>query len=133
MHVLPAASEETLDAAFEAISKRRVAGLVVGADPFYNTRRDKIVELAARRKVPTMYPWREFAAAGGLMSYGTDLAFGYRVSGLYAARILGGEKPSDLPVQQPTTFDFIINLKTATALGIEMPPMLVARADEVIE
>jgi len=133
MHVLPAANEENLDAAFEAISKRRVAGLVVGADPFYNTRRDKIVELAARRKVPAMYPWREFAAAGGLMSYGTDLAFGYRVSGLYAARILGGEKPSDLPVQQPTTFDFVVNLKTARALGIEMPPMLVARADEVIE
>ena len=133
MHVLPAAGEEDIESAFTGIVERRVGGLLVGADPFYNTRRDKIVGLAAQRKVPTMYPWREFAAAGGLMSYGTTLAFGYRVSGLYAARILNGERPSDLPVQQPTTFEFVVNLKTAKALGIEIPPMLVARADEVIE
>jgi putative ABC transport system substrate-binding protein len=133
MHVLPAASEEGLDKAFTTIAEAGVGGLVIGADPFFNTRRDKIVGLAAQRKIPTMYPWREFAAAGGLMSYGTTLAFGYRASGLYAARILNGEKPSDLPIQQPTTFEFVVNLKTAKALGIDVPPMLVARADEVIE
>jgi putative ABC transport system substrate-binding protein len=133
VQVLPAAGEEDLDKAFMRMVEQHVGGLLVGADPFYNTRRDKIVGLAARQKIPTVYPFREFVAAGGLMSYGTPLAFGYRASGLYAARILKGEKPSDLPVQQPTPFEFVFNLKTARTLGIDVPAMLVARADEVIE
>ena len=133
MHVLEAATETDLDKAFAVMAERQVGALVVGADPFYNTRRDKLVALSAQHKIPTIYPFREFAAAGGLMSYGTTLAFAYHASGLYAARILKGEKPADLPVMQPTTFEFVVNLKTAKTLGIEVPPMLVARADEVIE
>jgi putative tryptophan/tyrosine transport system substrate-binding protein len=133
MHVLEAATETDLDKAFTIMVERQVGALVLGADPFFNTRRDKLVALAAQHKIPTMYPWREFAAAGGLMSYGTTLAFGYHTSGLYAARILKGERPENLPVMQPTVFEFVVNLKAAKALGIEMPPMLVARADEVIE
>ena len=133
MHVLEAATEADFDRAFTAMAERGVGALVVGADPFYNTRRNQLVALAARHKIPTMYPFREFTAAGGLMSYGTTLAFAYHASGLYAARILKGDKPADLPVMQPTTFEFVVNLKTAKTLGIDMPPMLVARADEVIE
>jgi putative tryptophan/tyrosine transport system substrate-binding protein len=133
MHVLDAASDMDLDKAFARLAELRIGALVVGADPFYNTRRDKVVALSAQHRIPTMYPWREFAMAGGLMSYGTTLAFGYHASGVYAARILKGDKPSDLPVQQPTTFELVVNLKTARALGFEVPPLLLARADEVIE
>jgi ABC-type uncharacterized transport system substrate-binding protein len=133
MHVLEAASDTDLDKAFARLAELRIGALVIGADPFYNTRRDKVVALSAQHRIPTMYPFREFAAAGGLMSYGATLAFGYHASGVYAARILKGDKPSDLPVQQPTTFEFLVNLKTAKALGFEVPPLLLARADEVIE
>ncbi len=133
MHVLEAATDSDLDRAFAAIVERRAAALAVGADPFFNTRRSKIVGLAAQHRIPTMFPFREFPLAGGLMSYGTNLAFGYRASALYAARVLNGDKPADLPVQQPTKFEFVINLKIAQELGLEIPPMLLARADEVIE
>jgi putative ABC transport system substrate-binding protein len=133
MHVLEAANDADLDKAFAFITDGRAHALVVCADPFFNTRRAKFVGLAAQNRIATMYPFREFADAGGLMSYGPTLAFAYHASGLYAARILRGEKPAGLPVLQPTKFEFVINLKTARALGLEYPPTLLALADEVIE
>jgi putative ABC transport system substrate-binding protein len=130
---LDAASERDIDAAFASLVQQRASALLVASDPFLFSRRDQIVALAARHGVPAVYQWRDFAAAGGLMSYGTVLAELYRPMGIYVGRILKGAKPSDLPVQQSTKVELIINLKTAKALGLSVPISLIGRADEVIE
>jgi putative ABC transport system substrate-binding protein len=122
-----------LEVAFETVDRDRPDGLFVGANPFFLFQRDQIVGLAARHTIPTIYPLREFPAAGGLISYGTRLADTYRQVGIYAGKILKGESPADLPVVQPTKFELVINLKTAKTLGLDVPPTLLAIADEVIE
>jgi len=133
IHILHASSEAELEAAFATARQVGCGGLLVGADPFFNSRRTYIIALAARHAIPAIYEQREHAIAGGLMSYGTNLSDGYRQGGGDTGRSLKGEKPADLPVAQSTKFEFIINLTTAKALGIVVPPMLSARADEVIE
>ena len=133
LHVLKASSEREIDSAFASLVQLHVDALVVGADPFLSTRREQLVTLASRHAVPAIYAWREFAAIGGLISYGSSLTAAFRLVGAYAGKILKGTKPADLPVEQPTKYELVINLKTAKALGITVPPTLLASADEVIE
>jgi putative ABC transport system substrate-binding protein len=133
IHVLEASSASDFDPAFAAITRMRIGALVVGAEAYFHSQRERIVALAMRHAIPTIYEWREFADAGGLMSYGTDLAEGYRLVGVYAGRILKGAKPAELPVMQATKVQFVVNLKTAKALGLTVPLPLLGRADEVIE
>jgi putative ABC transport system substrate-binding protein len=133
IHVLRANTDPEIEAAFEAGALQRIAALTVAASPFFTTRRDKIVALAMRHAVPTMYTAREYAVDGGLMSYGIDVPNVYRQLGLYAARILKGAKPAELPVLQPTKFEFVINLKTAKSLGVTISDNLLSLADQVIE
>jgi putative ABC transport system substrate-binding protein len=131
--IVNAGTVREIDAAFAALAQMRADALLVATDPLFFTRATQLVVLAARHAIPTLYSRREFAAAGGLMSYGANQDEGYRTLGVYAARIVKGEKPGDLPIQLPTKFELVINLSTANALGLEVPPTLLARADEVIE
>jgi putative ABC transport system substrate-binding protein len=133
LSILNANTETEIDAAFAAVVDQKADGLIVAADPFFDTRREQLVAPAARYKIPTIYFERDFSIAGGLISYGSSLADAYRQMGIYAGRILKGEKPADLPIQQPTKFELIINLKTAKELGLTVPPKLLFTADEVVE
>jgi putative ABC transport system substrate-binding protein len=133
IHLLNASTEHELDEAFASLAKLRAGGLIVPNEPFLDSQRERITALAARYAVPALYNLREYVVAGGLASYGPSLPDSYRRAATYAGRILKSEKPSDLSVQVPTKFEFVINLKTAKALGLIVPPTLLTRADEVIE
>jgi putative ABC transport system substrate-binding protein len=133
IHILRATTDDELDAAFETVARQHISALSVAAAPFFDTRRDKVVAFAARYAVPAMYQFREFTEAGGLVSYGTNVADGYRLAGIYTGRVLKGAKPADLPVIEETKFEFVINMKTAKTLGLDVPLGLSAAADELIE
>jgi putative tryptophan/tyrosine transport system substrate-binding protein len=133
LQILKSGTETEIDAAFTSLVPLQPDALLVSADPLFDSRREEIVELAARHTIPAIYGLRDYVMAGGLISYAPNLAYMYHRLGLYAGKILNGAKPADLPVEQPTKFELVVNLKTATALGLTVPPSILARADEVIE
>jgi putative ABC transport system substrate-binding protein len=133
LHVLHASTDGDINAAFANAAQLRGGGLVIGGDSFFSARQEQLAALAVRHAVPTIYQYREFAAAGGLMSYGNNRTEGIRLAGAYAGRILKGEKPGDLPVQRVTKIELIINMKTAKVLGIDVPTTLLVTADEVLD
>jgi putative tryptophan/tyrosine transport system substrate-binding protein len=133
IEIAHAGKDQELESAFAALAQSHAAALLVTADPFFDTRRDRIIALAAQFRLPAIYQFRDYAVAGGLVSYGVSLADGYRQVGIYAGRVLKGDKPSDLPIYQAIKFEFVINLNTARTLGLQVPPTLSALADEVIE
>jgi len=133
LRIVKAGAESEIDTAFASLVELHAGGLVVAGDPLFNTRRQLLATLAARHAVPAIYPFRQSVSVGGLISYGASQTALMRQVGGYVGRILSGEKPADLPVQQPTKFELVVNLKTAKALGLTVPPSILARADEVIE
>ena len=133
IQIVNATNERELDAAFVSLAQSKVGALLIASNAYFTSRRDQIVALAAQRAIPAIYDQREFPMAGGLVSYGTNLSDSYRLMGVYTGKVLKGEKPTDLPVQQSTKFELVINLKTAKALGLDIPATVLARADEVIE
>ena len=133
LRLINASTPTEIDAAFAAIAQLHPDGVLVATDPFFTIRSEQVVRLATQLKVPTVYPFREFVTAGGLVSYGTSIANAWRQAGVYVGRILKGDKPADLAVMQPTTFELVINLKTAKTLGLNVPNTLIGRADEIIE
>ena len=130
---LDGSTDEKIEAAFGALAPQHVSALLVGSDPFFDTRRERLVSLALQHRVPAIYQFREYAVAGGLMSYGTSITEMYRLVGIYIGRILKGEKPADLPVVQVAKFELVINLKTAKALGVKISDNLLSLADDVVE
>jgi putative ABC transport system substrate-binding protein len=133
LSILKASTDTEIDAAFASLIEGPAGALLVGADPFLSGRREQLVALASRHAVPSIYAWREFAASGGLISYGASLTSAFRLLGTYAGKVLKGAKPADLPVQQPTTFELVINLRTARALGLTVPQSMLMKADELID
>jgi putative tryptophan/tyrosine transport system substrate-binding protein len=133
VQVLNASTGPEIDAAFTTVAQQGIRALLVSGDPFFDSQRDRLIVLAAHHAIPAIYQWREFPMIGGLMSYGTSILDAYRQSGIYVGKILKGAKPADLPVMQPTKFEFVINLRTSKALGIEISSKLLTFADEVIE
>jgi putative ABC transport system substrate-binding protein len=133
LRVLKAAEEDEFEPAFAALAHLKADALIVGTDPFFTSRRERIVALASRYSVPAIYEWQEFVTAGGLISYGASLPSLYREAGVYVGKILQGAKPADLPIQQPTTFELVINVTAAKSLGLTVPSTLLTAADKVIE